>query len=229
MTPFAAENTYVDIDSVDRADQRLPVRRVYCIGRNYADHAREMGHEPQREAPFFFMKPADAVGCEVREVPYPPRTAELHYEIELVVAIGRRGDNITSSSALDHVFGYAVGIDFTRRDLQKEAKSKGRPWETAKAFDHSAPISRLRLASDIGHPDSARIWLSVNDQVRQDANIADMLCNVADSIAELSTYFELQPGDLVFTGTPAGVGAVEPGDTLHGGIDGIGEIKLRIA
>ena len=210
--------------SIHGSDARFPVRRIFCVGKNYADHAREMGGDPEREPPFFFSKPADAViGADV-EIPFPPRTANLHHEIELVVAIGKGGANIPAEAAFDHIFGYAVGNDLTRRDLQAEAKADGRPWDMAKGFDNSAVVSPLRLAEEIGHPERARIWLSVNGKLRQDGDIADLIWPVPAIIAELSSYVALQPGDLIFTGTPAGVGRIERGDRVEGGIEGIGEI-----
>jgi fumarylpyruvate hydrolase len=210
------------------SDDRFPVRRIYCVGRNYGAHAREMGHDPDREPPFYFTKPADAVVDCATSVRYPPRTNDLHHEIELVVAIGRSGNNIPKGQALEHVFGYAVGVDFTRRDLQKEAKKLGRPWDTAKGFDESAPVSAIHPAEDIGHPSGGRIWLAVNGEVRQQGDLNELIWNVAESIAELSTLFRLEPGDLLFTGTPAGVGPVVVGDSVTGGIEGIDEIAISI-
>lgn len=207
---------------------RYPVRRIYCIGRNYARHVAEMGHDVQRSKPFYFAKPADAIVASGGVVPYPPRTADLHHEIELVVAIGRSGRDVPAEAALDCVFGYAVGIDLTRRDLQHAAKEMGQPWETAKGFDHSAPISAIHPAATIGHPAAGRIWLAVNGEVRQDADLAEQIWNVGESVAELSTLFELAPGDLLFTGTPAGVGPLVPGDRISGGIEGIDEIAVTI-
>ena len=207
---------------------RFPVRRIYCIGRNYEKHVAEMGYDVKRSKPFYFGKPADAVVMTGATIDYPPRTEDLHHEIELVVAIGKAGSNIPAEQALDHVFGYAVGIDLTRRDLQKAAKEKGRPWETAKGFDQSAPISAIHRASEVGHPAEGRIWLAVNGQIRQDAGLNELIWNVAESVAELSTLFELAPGDLLYTGTPAGVGPLEPGDEVTGGIEGIDEIHITI-
>lgn len=207
---------------------RYPVRRVYCIGRNYAAHAREMGHNPDREPPFFFMKPADAVVNGEASIQYPPRTSDFHHEIELVVAVGRSGSNIAVNQALGYVYGYAVGIDFTRRDLQKAAKELGRPWDTAKGFDQSAPVSAIHPASDIGHPRTGRIWLAVNGEERQIGDLNELIWDIAESVAELSTLFRLEPGDLIFTGTPAGVGPVNVGDSVTGGIEGIDEIAVTI-
>jgi len=207
----------------------FPVRRIYCVGRNYARHVAEMGHDVQRSRPFYFAKPADAIVRSGSTVPYPPRTVDLHHEIELVVAIGRPGREIPVETALDHVFGYAVGIDLTRRDLQHAAKEKGQPWETAKGFDHSAPISAIHPATAIGHPAAGRIWLAVNGEIRQDADLVEQIWNVQESVAELSALFELAAGDLLYTGTPAGVGPLVRGDEVTGGIDGIDEISVRIA
>ncbi|MGV7119888.1 fumarylacetoacetate hydrolase family protein [Sphingopyxis sp. 550A] len=207
--------------------ERFPVRRIFCVGKNYADHAREMGGDPTREPPFFFSKPADALVAGTADIAMPPRTANLHHEIELVVALAKGGANIASDEAADCIFGYAVGNDLTRRDLQADAKTGGRPWDMAKGFDHSAVLSPIRLASEIGHPSSARIWLSVSGELRQYGDIVDMIWPVADIIAELSTYVELKPGDLIYTGTPAGVGRLVAGDVVEGGIDGIGTIANR--
>jgi fumarylpyruvate hydrolase len=200
--------------------ERFPVNRIYCVGRNYAAHAREMGKDPEREPPFFFTKPANAIVPNNATVAYPARTSNFHHEIELVVAIGKGGKNIPLASAVDHVFGYAVGNDLTRRDLQFEARDKGRPWDTGKAFDHSAPIAAIQPAPGQGFA-QGRIWLKVNDEVRQQADVADLIWSVPEIIAELSTLFELAPGDLIYTGTPAGVGAVKAGDRIEGGIDGL--------
>lgn len=210
------------------SDRRFPVRRIYCIGRNYAKHIAEMGNDPERTPPVFFCKPADAIVPSGAEIPYPMRTSDLHHEIELVVAVGKAGRNIPADQALSHVFGYAVGIDLTRRDLQKIAKDRGQPWDSAKAFDNSAPLSPLHPASILGHPQSGRIWLAVNDEIRQDADLDALIWSVPECLAELSTYFVLAPGDLVFTGTPEGVGPVAAGDRLRGGIEKIDEIDIRI-
>jgi fumarylpyruvate hydrolase len=209
-------------------DELFPVRRIYCIGRNYAKHVAEMGYDVKRSKPFYFAKPADAIVQSGSTVDYPKKTADLHHEIEFVVAIGKRGSDIDVADALDYVFGYAVGIDLTRRDLQRAAKEKARPWETAKGFDQSAPISAIHRAADIGHPAEGRIWLAVNDEIRQDAGLNELIWNVSESVAELSTYFELAPGDLLYTGTPAGVGPLVRGDEVTGGIDGIDEIRITI-
>ncbi len=221
--PFPPPSVAVEVSAA-----RFPVHRIYCVGRNYADHTREMGGDPQREPPFFFMKPADAIVADGVAVPYPPRTANLHHEIELVVAIARGGRGIAPERALEHVFGYAVGNDFTRRDLQYAAREARQPWEVSKAFDHSAGVGRLRPATQ-GHVSRGRIWLAVNGAVRQAADVADMTWKVPEIVAELSTLFELAPGDLIFTGTPAGVGALAPGDRIEGGIDGLSGLRHTIA
>lgn len=217
---------------VDGSDALFPVHRIYCVGRNYAEHAKEMGGTG-RELPFFFMKPADAVlpvrEGETGEMPYPDMTADLHHEIELVVAIGKGGRRIPAADALSHVWGYAVGLDMTRRDLQGEAKKAGRPWSTGKGFDHSAPIGAIHQAATVGALDSAQIRLAVNGAARQESVIGKMIWNVAETIAHLSNYFELQPGDLIFTGTPEGVAAVQRGDLLEGTVDGLGTLRVRIA
>jgi fumarylpyruvate hydrolase len=210
------------------SDQSFPVHRIYCVGRNYAAHAREMGHDPQRTVPVFFMKPADAIVPSGATVAYPSRTENLQYEVELVVAIGEPGRDIPAERALEHVFGYAVGIDLTRRDLQLEAKESRGTWDTAKGFDQSAPISPLHRAAEIGHPDSGRIWLGVNGEIRQNADLNELIWSVPEALAELSTFFALAPGDLVFTGTPAGVGPLIVGDKVTGGIDGIDDIEITI-
>jgi fumarylpyruvate hydrolase len=208
--------------------QRFPIHRIYCVGRNYAEHAREMGGDPEREPPFFFAKPADALVESGASVPLPPRTADFHHEIELVVALGSGARNISRERALDCVFGYAVGNDFTRRDLQRAARADGQPWETSKGFDRSAAVGALRPAQRGHHPASARIWLTVNGTLRQNADIAHMTWKVPEIIAELSTLFELAAGDLIFTGTPAGVGRLVPGDLVEGGIEGLPGLSNRI-
>jgi fumarylpyruvate hydrolase len=207
---------------------RFPVRRIFCVGRNYAAHAREMGKDPDREPPFFFTKPADAVVDSGQTIPYPPLTANLHHEIELVVAIAGGGVRIPPNLALDYIWGYAAGIDLTRRDLQNAAKEAGRPWDWSKAFDRSAPCGPLLRAAKSDPPPSGSIWLAVNGTVRQEADLSEMIWPVADIIAKCSEGVELKPGDLIFTGTPAGVGPLEPGDSVTGGIDGVGEIAITI-
>jgi fumarylpyruvate hydrolase len=209
-------------------DARFPVHRVYCVGRNYAAHAREMGMDPEREPPFFFSKPADAVVANGTPVPYPPRTANLHHEIELVVAIGTGGRDIPLANALAHVFGYAVGNDLTRRDLQFAAREQGRPWDVSKGFDCSAPVSAIRPVAASGHVEGGAIWLEVNGETRQRASLSEMIWSVPEIVSELSTYFELRPGDLIFTGTPEGVGPVRRGDSLVGGIDGLETLRTTI-
>ena len=207
---------------------RFPVHRIYCVGRNYAAHAREMGMDSEREPPFFFSKPADAVVANGAAVPYPPRTANLHHEIELVVAIGEGGRDIPAGNALAHVFGYAVGNDLTRRDLQAAAREKSQPWDVSKGFDHAAPITAIHRVGDVGHPERGAIWIEVNGAVRQRGDLSEMIWSVPEIIAELSTYFELRPGDLIFTGTPAGVGRVVRGDSLVGGIDELDTLRTTI-
>lgn len=207
---------------------RFPVRRIFCVGRNYAAHAREMGKDPDREPPFFFTKPADAVVDSGTSVPYPPETKNLHYEIELVLAIGKAGFALREDEALDHIWGYGVGIDLTRRDLQTQAKDAGRPWDWGKAFDHSAPCAPVRKAADTGHLSEGRIWLAVNGDTKQDADLKELIWDVPEIMSFLSRSMVVQPGDLVYTGTPAGVGAVTPGDSITGGIDGLGEIAIEI-
>jgi fumarylpyruvate hydrolase len=207
--------------------ERFPVNRIYCVGRNYAAHAREMGNDPDREPPFFFTKPANAVVPNHSRIPYPPRTSNLHHEIELVIAIGKGGKNIPIDSAVEHVFGYAVGNDLTRRDLQFEARDKGRPWDTGKAFDRSAPVTAIHPTPGRGFA-KGRIWLAVNGELRQQADISDLIWDVPEIIAELSTLFELAPGDLIYTGTPAGVGAIRSGDRVEGGVDGLETLVTTI-
>ncbi len=214
---------------VSGSADRFPVRRIYCVGRNYAAHAREMGADPDREPPFFFTKPADALVQDGEPMPYPPQTAELHHEIELVVAIGHGGRTIPEAAALDHVFGYGVGLDMTRRDLQQAAKAKGRPWDMAKGFDRSAPIGSLAPAATSGHPDTAAIRLRVNGAVRQEGDIADMIWSVPETIAHLSGLVDLAPGDLIMTGTPEGVAGVLPGDLMEGEVAGVGTIRTPVA
>src|SRR5690348_1306631 len=210
-------------------DARFPVHRIYCIGRNYADHAKEMGAQAVcRANPVFFMKPADAI-VTGGDVPYPSATQELHHEVEMVVALAKGGRDIDAAHALDCVFGYGVGLDLTRRDLQAAMKAKSLPWDVAKGFDASAPVSALRAASDIGHPAHARLSLTVNGDTRQDTDIADMIFPVAEIIAELSKLFELKPGDLIFTGTPAGVGPLGRGDRFVAELQGIAVLEGRIA
>lgn len=218
--------------SIFGSDDLFPVHRIYCVGRNYAAHAKEMGGDPSREPPFFFMKPADAIqqifGPELIDHPYPAKTANYHYEVEMVAALSQGGRDIPVEKALECVFGYAVGIDMTRRDLQNEAKELRRPWELAKGADYSAPIGPIHLAEETGHPQSGAISLAVDGVKKQQADLAGMIWSVAEQIAYLSQYFELKPGDLIFSGTPEGVGPIEKGQTMTAMIDGLGEINLRV-
>jgi fumarylpyruvate hydrolase len=209
-------------------DHKFPVRRVFCVGRNYAAHAREMGGDPNREPPFFFTKPADAVVIDGADTAYPASTSNLNHEMELVIAIGTGGAEIAPAQALDHVFGYAAGIDLTRRDLQDQAKETRRPWDMSKGFDHSAPIGEIRPVAQAGHPAAGRIVLTVNGEMRQQGDLADQIWPVPDIIAALSRLVRLAPGDLIFTGTPDGVGRIEKGDVLEGDIQGVGKVKTRI-
>ncbi len=210
------------------SDAMFPVRRVYCVGRNYADHAIEMGHDPDKEPPFFFQKNPDNLVPGGGDFPYPSATSDVHHEIELIVALKTGGENIPVEKALDHVFGYAVGLDMTRRDLQGEAKKMGRPWEVGKAFESSAPCGEIVPASEIGHPDAGAITLNVNGAMRQEGDLNQMIWKVPEAISYLSGLFRLAPGDLIMTGTPAGVAAVKRGDTLAGHIDGIGDLTVKV-
>lgn len=210
------------------SDARFPVHRIYCIGQNYALHAQEMGTPVDREQPVFFCKPADAIVTGDADVPYPPATQNLHHEVEMIVALATGGRDIAAERALEAVFGYGVGLDLTRRDLQAQAKKNGRPWDTAKAFDHSAPVSALRRVSEIGHPHHARLHLTVNGELRQETDIAAMASNVAEIIQHLSGLFELKPGDLIFTGTPAGVAPLQRGDRFHAELENVGKLEGRI-
>ena len=211
-----------------RSNSLFPVRRIFCVGRNYAAHAREMGGDPEREPPFFFTKPADAVVPGGGPIPYPPHTQDLHHEVELVVALGRGGRALTPSACRELIYAYGVGIDFTRRDLQRAAKAAGRPWDMAKGFDGSAPCSPLSNALDIGHPRSGFIGLEVNGELRQSGDISDLIWSPEETLAHLSQFVALAPGDLVFTGTPAGVGPLLPGDSYRAWIDGVGELSGAI-
>jgi fumarylpyruvate hydrolase len=214
---------------VKGTDALFPVHRIYCVGQNYADHAIEMGGDPTRNPPFFFQKNPDSLVINGGDFPYPPKTEDVHHEIELVIALKTGGIDIPVEKALDHVYGYAVGIDMTRRDLQAVAKKAGRPWEVAKAFEHSAPCSAIAPVSDVGHPQSASISLSINGETRQSGDLNQMIWKVAETISYLSSLFELQPGDLIFTGTPAGVGPVQRGDRLVGKVDGVGSVSVTVA
>ncbi|MBB2203254.1 fumarylacetoacetate hydrolase family protein [Gluconacetobacter tumulisoli] len=207
-------------------DARFPVRRIWCVGQNYAEHTREMGQEPGRAPPFFFAKPADAVVPGGGVLPFPVKTSNLHHEVELIVAIGQGGRDIPVADALSHVYGYALGLDMTRRDLQAEAKKAGRPWALAKGFDQSCPIGPVMPADRMGSPDAGRIALAVNGEIRQQGDLADMIWPVAEIVSQLSAFVALAPGDLIMTGTPAGVGAVRPGDVLHATCDGLGALDV---
>jgi fumarylpyruvate hydrolase len=207
---------------------RFPVHRIYCIGRNYAEHAKEMGAVPDRAQPVFFMKPNDAIVADGGDVAYPSATSDLHHEVEMVVALASGGCDIPVDRALEHVFGYGVGLDLTRRDLQATAKAKSLPWDSSKAFDQSAPVSALRRAAEIRHPRAARLTLSVNGELRQRADIADMLFTVPEIIHELSRLWTLLPGDLIFTGTPSGVAALQRGDRVRAELEGVVELDARI-
>jgi fumarylpyruvate hydrolase len=207
---------------------RYPVRRIYCVGRNYAEHAREMGHDPDRELPFFFQKNPDNLVLDNKDFPYPTMTSNLHHEIELVVAMGQGGRDIQAANALAHVYGYALGIDLTRRDLQNEAKKTGRPWEIGKAFEHSAPMTDITPATKSGHLSKGAIWLKVNGEVRQQSDLTQLIWNIPEIIAHLSAIFELRSGDLIMTGTPAGVAAVKPGDVMEGFCEGVGTIITKV-
>ena len=215
--------------AVAGSEQRFPVHRIYCIGRNYAEHAKEMGMAVDRATPVFFCKPADAVVADRTQILYPLGTSDLHHEVEMVVALQSGGVQIPVAEAPRHVFGYAVGLDLTRRDLQSAAKAKGLPWDTAKAFDRSAPISAIRRASESGHPQHAQLSLEVNGALRQSTDIAEMIFGVGEIIHELSKLFELHAGDLIFTGTPAGVAALHRGDRFHARLEGIAELRGAIA
>jgi fumarylpyruvate hydrolase len=228
-TEFVIAEPKVNSIPVEGDSRRFPVNRIYCVGRNYADHAREMGHDPDREPPFFFMKPATSIVTDGKDMQYPSLTQDLHHEIEMVVAIGIGGSNIAPEDALNHVWGYGVGLDMTRRDLQGEAKKMGRPWDTGKAFDESAPCASLVPVSQCGHLAKGLINLKVNGVIKQEGDLTMMIWNVPDTIAYLSTLFALEPGDLIFSGTPAGVAAVKKGDVLEGYVAGLPILKTKIA
>jgi fumarylpyruvate hydrolase len=226
MTDYVIAPPAVASVAVAGAAGRFPIRRVFCVGRNYAAHAREMGNDPDREPPFFFTKPADAVVPASGTVPYPSATSDLHHEVELVVALGGGGANIDPANALELVWGYGVGLDLTRRDMQAVAKNMGRPWDMAKGFDASAPCSPLVPASTLGHPAGKQVWLDVNGQRKQKGNLNELIWSVPDVIAYLSTLVTLAPGDLIYTGTPAGVGQLNPGDVVTGGVADVAEFTL---
>ena len=209
------------------SDQFFPVRRLYCVGRNYAEHAIEMGHDPNREPPFFFQKNPDSLVLDGR-FPYPAASSDVHFEIELVVALNAGGSDIPAERAMDCVYGYAVGLDMTRRDLQGEAKKLGRPWEVGKSFEASAPCGPIIPASQIGHPMTGAVWLDVNGKRRQTGDLSQLIWKIPETISYLSGLFKLAAGDLIMTGTPAGVGAVQRGDLMRGGVEGVGEIEVRV-
>ena len=214
--------------AVADSDDQFPIRRIYCVGRNYAAHAREMGQDPDREPPFFFTKWADTYVPSGTEIAYPLSTANFHHEVELVVAIGTGGQHIAAADARNHIYAYAVGLDMTRRDLQLQARDKGRPWDAGKNFDQAAPMGALHRVADTGHIDGGRIWLEVNGDVRQDADVRDLIWSVDEVIEHLSRLYRLHPGDLIMTGTPAGVGPVVGGDRLAGHIDGLSSLEVTI-
>jgi len=226
---FAQDGTFIPVLGTGK---KFQVRRIYCVGRNYAAHAREMGSDPNREPPFFFQKPTDAIQLAPQGVtidhPYPPMTKNYHYEVELVAALGAGGRNIPAAQALDRVFGYAVGLDMTRRDLQRMMGDEKKPWEAGKSFDKSAVISHLHPASGTGHFTKGAIWLKVNGQTKQSSNLANMTWNVAEQIANLSQYYELFPGDIIYCGTPENVGPVVRGDIMDAHIDGIYDIRAKV-
>ena len=209
--------------------ERFPIRRIFCVGRNYEAHAKEMGVAADREAPFYFMKASDHYAASGSTIAYPPGSNNVHYEMEMVVAIGKPGFRIQEAQALDHVFGYACGLDMTRRDLQAAAKDKQRPWDIGKNFEQSAVLGEIAPTSEIGHPARGRIELRVNGATKQSSDISDLIHGVPAIIAHLSQYYHLEPGDLIFTGTPEGVGPVKPGDRLEGSVEGVGTLSLRVA
>ena len=209
-------------------DEQFPVHRVYCVGRNYAEHAIEMGHDPDKEPPFFFQKNPDNLLVGLSEFPYPPLSSDVHHEIELVVALDKGGSNIAIEDAMNHVFGFATGLDMTRRDLQGQAKKMGRPWEIGKAFEHSAPCGPIITIQQTGKLDQGNVTLEINGEVRQSGNLNQLIWKIPEVISYLSALFELQPGDLIMTGTPAGVGPVKKGDQLKGSIEGVGVLEITV-
>lgn len=213
---------------VEGSAARFPVHRIYCVGRNYAAHAIEMGHDPNRESPFFFQKNPDNLLPDGNDFPYPPRSSNVHHEVELVVALSKGGKDLPVEKAADCIFGYAVGLDMTRRDLQEECKKAGRPWEIGKAFEHSGPIGPIVPVSKIGHPENGAVWLKVNGEVRQSGDLNHMIWKVPEMISYLSGLFELRPGDLIMSGTPSGVGAVVPGDVMESHIAGVGTLRTKV-
>lgn len=228
QTEFVVAPASVVSVAVRDSVARYPVRRVYCVGRNYAEHTREMGHDPDRELPFFFQKNPDNLVLDNGDFPYPSMTSNVHHEVEMVVAIGKGGSDIPVEKSFDHVYGYALGLDMTRRDLQNEAKKTGRPWEIGKAFEHSAPMTDIVTVDKVGHLAKGTIWLKVNGEVKQQSDLDQLIWNVPEIIAHLSTIFELKAGDLIMTGTPAGVGAVKRGDMMEGYCEGIGSITAKV-
>jgi fumarylpyruvate hydrolase len=227
MTGYIVQPVAVATLPVQGSDKLFPIHRIYCVGRNYAEHAIEMGHDPSKEPPFFFQKNPDNIVTDGK-FPYPSATSDVHHEIEMVVALSKGGANIPVDAALDHVFGYGVGLDMTRRDLQGEAKKLGRPWEVGKAFEASAPCGPLVPASEIGHPTSGAVTLKVNAEIRQQGDLNQLIWKVPEMISYLSGLFTLQPGDIIMTGTPAGVGAVMRGDVLEGVVEGVGKIEVVV-
>ena len=209
-------------------DAVFPVNRVYCVGRNYAAHAIEMGHDPDKEPPFFFQKNPDNILLEGNDFPYPPMTKDVHHEIEMVVALKSGGDNIPANKALDIVYGYGVSLDMTRRDLQGQMKKLGRPWEIGKAFEHSAPCTELVPAEDIGHPNAGAVWLKINGETRQEGDLNQLIWKIPDMISYLSDLFTLHSGDIILTGTPSGVGPVHKGDKMHGHVAGVGDLRVNV-
>lgn len=226
---FAVDPPPVVSLPVTGSDRRFPVQNLFCVGRNYADHAVEMGGDPNREPPFFFIKPAWAILGDGGVMEYPAFSDDVHHEVELVVAIGKGGRNIAPEDAMDHVFGYAVGIDMTRRDLQQQAKDTSRPWEAGKSFVHAAPCSDVCRAAEAGDVNEAGITLSINGETRQDGRVNQMIWKIPEVIVRLSELFALQPGDLIFTGTPAGVGPIERGDRITASVDGVGQLNIEVA
>jgi len=227
MSDYVIAPPVIPAVPVQGSSRMFPVRRIFCVGRNYAEHTREMGGDPSREAPFYFTKPADALVVDGADMPYPPMTKDLHHEMELVVAIGAAGHDIAEADALKHVWGYGAGLDMTRRDLQGEAKKHGRPWDMGKGFDNAAPMGALRPAHGVD-PSRGRIELRVNGKVRQSSDLSRMIWSVPEIVANLSRLVRLAPGDLVMTGTPEGVAAVQRGDVLEGFVEGVGEVRCRI-
>lgn len=224
---YVIEPPAISAMPVEGSDRKFPINRVFCIGRNYAAHAVEMGHDPDKEPPFFFLKSASNVVVG-EDFPYPTKSADVHHEIEMVVALDKGGSHISVDNALDHVFGYGIGLDMTRRDLQGEAKKMGRPWEVGKSFEKSAPCGPLRTVADIGHPAEGEVLLEVNGTPRQQGDLNQLIWKVPEMIAILSEYFDLQPGDLIMTGTPSGVGAINKGDVMHARVAGLGELTVAV-